>query len=175
MISKINSSKINYSILLKYIFNFLNYFSNLKFFNLKNFFRFKISIILFLSFFILPSCADFNASSDCTTIEYVNASVEIRQMERNVIGLNADSDHLNFGAVSPGTEVRRKISVEYSKSADVFVEVDGESDLKRWISITPHKFTLDENQSKEILFVLDVPADYNEGFYDGKVRFCFIE
>lgn len=110
----------------------------------------------------------------CSTLQEVNMSLAVRLISgRALLGMNADTDHLNFGAVSPGISVRRSVRLEHSR--DALVEVDVESEVAEWISITPSSFVLAGGEEKEVSFDAAVPLGATPGIYTGKAVFCINE
>ena len=110
----------------------------------------------------------------CTSREIINSSVTVRAVSGKIYyGLNADRDALKFGAVSPGTEVRRSILAQYSKDAQVTVRML--DDLAPWTIIEPRQFYLPTQTQQQVYFTLLVPGWAKDGNYTGKAEFCFTE
>ena len=113
-------------------------------------------------------------SSFCTSKEFVASSVTVKKISGKIYyGMNADTDSLKFGAVSPGTEVERSIFVEHTKDAQVSVSMLG--DLASWVIVNPHQFRLPTPTKQRVIFTLLVPPWAKDGNYTGKVEFCFKE
>lgn len=140
--------------------------------NFKNYKSFqKISSLLLVSIFIfslflLPSC-----KPTCTSINEVNASIEIVSGTRSLIGFNTEKDSLKFGRVSPGAIVKRTIEVSHTPPAEVIVAATG--NLSSWIKIEPVEFSLVPDQIQEVTFQAIIPSDAANGNYFGRVQFCF--
>ncbi len=137
-----------------------------------------ILIVLFSSLLVGLIGSSFFFSSSrmpkCTKMESINTSVEVKTIpERALIGLNADTDSLKFGAVSPGTTGRRSIKVQSDFAALVAVSVEG--GISPWVIPSPSKFGLSAKEIHEVYFELNVPLDAPDGNYLGKVNFCFQE
>ena len=142
--------------------------------------NFLISSVILISLILITGC-----TPECTTINYVNTSIEIESGNLTHIGLNTNRDSLNFGKVSPGAVVERSINVEYSKPAQVKVTAEG--DFSSWINIIPAEFFLSSpktNQemnseitleTKLIYFTVIVPEQALIKKYSGKIKFCFQE
>lgn len=107
----------------------------------------------------------------CSTIDTVNASISVQTGSLLYVGLNADTDSLKFGKVSPGSMARRSIRAQYTQDALVKVLVDG--NFASWFGITPVEFYLPATQRKEITFDVNVPENAVAGNYTATVYFCF--
>lgn len=115
-----------------------------------------------------------NILPTCHYPEIIGASIKVKNIEdKNVIGLNADTDSLQFGVVSPGVTARRSIKVHHSVPANARVSMEGP--LGAWTSISPSAFSLADNQSLEVFFTVFVPLSATEGDYIGNATFCFQE
>ncbi len=115
-----------------------------------------------------------SAPSFCTSREIIDSSVTVQAVSGRIYyGLNADRDALKFGAVSPGTEVRRSIIAQYSKDAMVTVRMLG--NIAPWAIIEPRQFYLPAQAQQEVHFTLLVPGWAKNGNYTGKAEFCFVE
>lgn len=109
----------------------------------------------------------------CSTFKTLDTSVTIELGKRPIIGINANTDSLAFGKVSPDSGVLRSVKINYTDDATVRVAVDGP--FASWVNITPATFSLPAGQSQEVAFDLYVPAGAAEGSYNGTVIFCFQE
>ncbi len=112
-----------------------------------------------------------NYFPSCTKTDLVNTSIQVDAKERRIIGLNADTDSLKFGTVSPGAIVRRAMKVGYDREAEVKVTPEG--DFASWFQISPAEFSLN-NKTKEVVFEVFVPENAAIGDYSGQISFCFI-
>lgn len=126
---------------------------------------FIIVVILILNFFFLYT------GPQCSSIQSVNTSISVREGERRIIGLNADTDSLKFGTVSPQTVARRSVYITNDRDATVTVFMEG--DFALWVNITPQEFTLKSGQNQEVQFAVRVPDYPENGDYTGQVIFCF--
>ncbi|MDP3733809.1 MAG: hypothetical protein Q8R37_01140 [Nanoarchaeota archaeon] len=126
---------------------------------------FVIVIILILNFFLLYT------GPRCSSIQSVNSSISVREGERRIIGLNADTDSLKFGTVSPQTVARRSVYITNDRDASVTVFMEG--DFAPWVNITPQEFRLKSGQNQEVQFAVRVPDYPENGDYTGNVIFCF--
>ena len=123
-----------------------------------------LAILLMLTLNILPK-------SDCSTSEIVPATLEVVHNQRNYLGFNTDRDSLNFGKVTPETQVKRSVQVGYSLPAQV--QVSAETDFSSWLRIDRAQFMLSPDKSQEVIFTVDVPKDAAPGNYSGDIKFCF--
>ncbi len=127
------------------------------------------AVIAVLAVLLLPAVPE-----PCSTEREVNLSLAVRTISgRALLGMNTDTDHLNFGAVSPGVSASRSVRIEHSRDAAVAVDV--ESEVAEWISITPSSFTLAAGEEKEVFFDAAVPLGAAPGNYTGKARFCILK
>ncbi len=107
----------------------------------------------------------------CSTIDAVNASISVQTGSLRYVGLNADTDSLKFGKVSPGSVARRSIKVQYTQDALVKVLVNGT--FASWFSVNPAEFYLPATQMREVTFDVTTPLTAIDGNYTAKVYFCF--
>lgn len=116
----------------------------------------------------------FLSGSSCTTLEKIDATLTVKIIpERNMLGLNTDTDALKFGVVSPGIAAMRKVNVQHSRDASVRARMDGE--LGRWTSISLSEFELSAGETKEVAFEVNVPTYALPGNYSGTAVFCIKE
>ncbi len=110
----------------------------------------------------------------CSHVNSIDASIEVETGNRNAVGLNTDTDSLNFGKASPGaTSNKRFVNVKYTADAEVSVFMQG--DISTWVMIEPDKFHLVVGGKKEVSFMIRVPSTAEPGNYTGKAVFCFEE
>lgn len=126
---------------------------------------FIIAAVLILNFFFLYS------GPQCSSIQSVNSSISVREGNRRIVGLNADTDSLKFGTVSPQTVARRSVYVTNNKDAKVTVFMEG--NFASWVNITPNVFKIKANTNQEVAFAVRVPDYPENGDYAGNVIFCF--
>lgn len=127
------------------------------------------SICITAILFFMTGCV---GNIPCATVDEVASSITVEMRDLPIVGLNADTDSLNFGVVSPTASAKRSINAQYSKKADVSVKAEG--DFSEWVSIEPAEFSLDGNTEK-VTFDVKVPANAAEGVYTGRMVFCFRE
>ncbi len=116
-------------------------------------------------YFKPPACDE--ASAVNTSLSVVPAAPQ----QRTLIGLNADTDSLAFGQVSPGAQIERSILVRHAQDAEVLVSV--QAPFAEWAQITPEGFFLPAAAEQKVLFRVTVPEDAAAADYEGIVRFCF--
>jgi hypothetical protein len=124
-------------------------------------------VLLALSILILA----FVWQDRCVLTETVPASLEVVKRDRGNIGLNTDTDHLNFGRVSPKLSSTRSMKLLNSKDYNIEVEVSGS--FKDWITVTPQKFSLEANEQAQVFFQASIPSFASAGNHTGTVTFCY--
>ncbi|MBI2666007.1 hypothetical protein HYX13_00180 [Candidatus Woesearchaeota archaeon] len=130
---------------------------------------FFLLLVLFIFLF-----ATFRQESPCTAVETVNASLKVKIIPgRGMLGFNADTDYLNFGVVSPGISIERKVRFQHSKNASITVTMG--RDLDVWTTIIPSSFKSTAGRETEVSFEVVVPPGAPEGEYYGKASFCIKE
>jgi hypothetical protein len=131
----------------------------------------KVAIIL-VCFIVVGGFLIFSNPKKCDSTDSVEASIIIKEIGgRTMIGLNADTDSLKFGVVSPGIIARRSIFSEYSNSAQVIVTMQG--DLNPWTTIDREQFHIDAGGREQVYFNVKVPLGTPDGNYTGRANFCF--
>jgi len=139
---------------------------------------FKLLLFAVLFLFLLVVFLFFlnHKNISCTKIDSLPTSIIVEKGAKNVVGLNADTDSLNFGKVSPGSIVKRSVKVSYNKDAVVFVSINSTFDnFNDWIKIDSTKFYLVANEDQEVFFSITVPLYAEDKDYFGEVLFCFKE
>lgn len=74
------------------------------------------------------------------------------------IGIAPFTDRLDFGELSPGTSITKKLTLDNNSSIDNYIVIfimGGVGDL---VSIEPSSFTLREGEAREVDFKLFMPA-----------------
>jgi len=129
-------------------------------------------IVAATSFLLYLEYLQFLQKNSCLDQEQITASLKVKQINgKTMIGLNTDTDSLQFGVVSSGVAAKRSIVVRHSEPAEVRVTMDGQ--LHSWTSISPASFSLSSNQSVEVFFEAKVPLYTVDGTYTGTATFCF--
>jgi len=128
---------------------------------------FVMAIVLVVNFYVL-------SQHSCTTLQKIEATLTVKIIPGlGMLGLNADTDALRFGVVSPGIAAMRKIYIEHSEDAVVQVRMQGE--LASWTSISPETFNISQGESKEVIFEVSVPKYALPGNYTGAAVLCIQE
>lgn len=123
--------------------------------------------VLSANLFFLPR-------SSCTALQKIDATMTVKIISaRAMLGLNADTDALKFGVVSPGITAMRKVKVQHPDDALVRVAMEGE--LARWTSISPAEFNLSAGETTEVALEVSVPNYALPGNYSGTAVFCIKE
>lgn len=123
-------------------------------------------LLLIFSFFFL-----YKERSDCNYIKSLPYSIEIVDTIKSEIGINTETETLNFGKVSPGASVRRFLNISDTEEVGVISLAGG--DLSSQISLAPQKFSLLPGEVKEVAVDFAVPESATAGNYVGEIRFCF--
>jgi len=133
----------------------------------------------FITFFLLGILLIFLFTtlyppSPCDHMETVNASIKVKIIPgRGMLGLNTNTDHLNFGVVSPGIMATRYVRFQHSRNASVTVTMG--RDLDVWTEIRPSSFNSTAGNITEVYFDVAVPPGAPVGEYFGKAFFCIKE
>lgn len=128
-------------------------------------------IVIILS---LLASLTFFSSTGCIPVKQLDASLKVKVLPtRGMLGLNADTDSLKFGVVSPGLIAERKVLFQHSRPAKVTVAMEG--DLAGWTSVIPAEFSSAPQETKEVRFEVQVPLDAGPGDYTGRAVFCVKE
>jgi len=102
---------------------------------------------------------------------------EVREMplflevQKGVLGLNADRDALNFGKIMPGNSGKRFLEIGFDKKAQVIIVPEGE--LAEWITVSPSNLMLEPGDKKEVTLTANVPGSAEERKYTGKIKLYF--
>ena len=101
---------------------------------------------------------------------------EVRETEMtlevaNKLGLNTDTDQLNFGVNFAGNENKRFMEISFPKKTRVLIKLRG--DLAFWVVVSENNFLLEPDQTKRLTFTAFIPKDAQEGVYNGKAIFYF--
>ena len=129
-----------------------------------------LAIVLALSLFTFWLAAQ---QASCTVTKTIEMSLTVDEKARLAVGINADTDHLNFGKVSPLSDVRRSVLVNETAPSQVKVFLRGE--VGSWTTVQNPDFSLLSREPYEVEFIVSVPASAQEGNYSGKAIFCFLE
>lgn len=135
--------------------------------------RKKVAFI-FLLIIALFGAYSYFSWPGCSLVHQIPASVEVRTVPgRALLGFNTDTDSLQFGAISPASDVTRSLTVQHVQDSQVRLTATG--DIFFWLSISPQEFSLPAATSQQVFFTLSVPPNAAEGTYNGTVTLCFRE
>lgn len=87
----------------------------------------------------------------------------------NAISFVLDDDILHFGGGPAGARLRRGMNVTTSKDALLKISWSGDGN----IFLSENNFFITANESKSLMFYLDIPPDLEEGSYSGELVFEF--
>ena len=135
--------------------------------------NFSNKILLLVLIGILTFTLFLKGQARCDSVNFINASLELVQQERKLLGFNTDRDGLHFGKVSPGATVTKTIFVNYTVPAEVIVTAAGS--LSPWLAIEPQQFEITPLQTQEVTVQAIIPETALAGNYTGSVEFCFRE
>ena len=112
--------------------------------------------------------------ASCSSVQTIDASIKVKIIPgRGMLGLNADTDSLKFGVVSPGMIATRKVTVQHPRKAMASIAMKGQ--LSSWTAVSPSVVELEAGETKEVLFEVAVPAEALVGNYTGEAVFCIKE
>lgn len=89
------------------------------------------------------------------------------------IGLNADTDCINFGKLMPGTSGERAIFMTNKASYPLRVAILKSGYIADWVDISENNFVLKKKERKKIVFEAFAPENFDFGNYTGKVQIIF--
>ena len=88
------------------------------------------------------------------------------------IGLNADSDSLNFGTLLPNTEGIKSITITNQEDYPMEIIISNSGQIEHWIQISDNNFILDSGKNKSVTFTV-TPSTKEIGSYNGIVMVVF--
>ena len=94
-------------------------------------------------------------------------------VQKEVMGLNTDTDALRFGSLRSGGGSNRFVEISSEKPSWVTVQLKG--DLAQWVWVSNESFFLDKGEVDKVRFKLDVPGSAESGNYTGTAVFIFKE
>lgn len=128
----------------------------------------KLLLILFATV-LISSAATFNIHSLYRYYEVREIDMALEVAPK--LGMNTDTDMLNFGANYPGNSCKRFVDISFPEEAEVVIKFEGQ--LAHWVSVDDNNFILDADENKHLSFLTSIPSDADEGNYTGKVKFYF--
>ena len=107
---------------------------------------------------------------------YIVKEVKVVPMDVKVSdhsGFNLDTDAMHFGLVmSPGA-VERSMIISHGSDEPLRVEIKTEGVMSEWVYPEEDSFVLWPNQSKEVMFDINVPENIEYGHYNGTIKIFF--
>ena len=91
----------------------------------------------------------------------------------STIGINADTDALYYGRVSPGHGGWRKIDITNLVNYDQLVHVSFAGEVIDWMGTQQNDFILEPGEAKTVKIDMNVPSDIVYGKYEGEAIFTF--
>lgn len=109
-------------------------------------------------------------------IKFIGAeNIQIINMEltvRDVVGLNADTEMLNFGIIMPGSGVTRRINITNTNPYNVSVRLFKEGNISEFVNFQ-QEHIVESNTSKSIDITAGIPFDTPSESYSGKLKVAF--
>jgi hypothetical protein len=91
--------------------------------------------------------------------------MEIKVEDR--LAFNLDPDALRFGATPPGSSAERGIEIKNYKLYPLKVEMYATGMLSDWLRSYENYFVVMPQESRNVTFTVDVPAEASFGSYTG--------
>lgn len=85
------------------------------------------------------------------------------------VSMLLDTDILHFGGGPAGARLQRGLNITTSKDAKVKISWIGDGN----IVVSENNFLIHANESKNLLFYLDIPSNASQGSYTGELIFEF--
>ncbi|HLD02785.1 MAG TPA: hypothetical protein VJC07_03750 [Candidatus Nanoarchaeia archaeon] len=113
------------------------------------------------------------AVASASTYLFYNAfiiqDVEVIEFDVNVAnysGFNLDKDKMHFGAVMPGTQSRREITITAKDDQRVTIKVTGVD----FVYPKENDFRMAKGESRSVLIIAAPYEGLDYGFYEGEIR-----
>ncbi|MCA9477864.1 MAG: hypothetical protein KC535_01825 [Nanoarchaeota archaeon] len=129
----------------------------------------RTSAIILISFIVVVLVATIIIALKDSPKEI--ATIPYRFAVKDNLGINLDSDSLQFGGGVPGVILQRSLNISAPFDAVVHIESEGPGK----VMVDQNDFFLFASTQKELLFSLIVPADLALGDYEGTVYISFYE
>ena len=136
---------------------------------------FKIKVLIFWSCLIAVIIIGMWGVLNIRTGEFTEIiPIVINVSEERQIGVHMTEDEkiLNFGAIFPGSKVKRIMNLERGNEppAQVHIFIDG--NIKNWTSFDKDNFILDN--PTDVNIVVTVPDAAEKGMYSGNVTINYV-
>ena len=122
---------------------------------------FIIGIVLTLSAYLYFNVLDYQ---EFDTAVFIN---------NGSVGLNSNTDALNFGKCNPGGGVIKYVDISSKEPALLKIYISG--NISNMVSYEGEPIVLEPNITRTIVFNLDAPKNISLGSYTGKVRILFLK
>ena len=103
-------------------------------------------------------------------VEYHTIPVDFK-VARGVGGLDADTDALHFGTLTPGGLGKRNMLVTPARDARLVVSFSGQA--APFMTVQPDNVRVEKGVPLRLNFTLAMPANATPGNYTGEARFYF--
>ena len=129
--------------------------------------RYLKGILLFLAVFILLSASTLYIYFR-VQLESVDEYKMYVRVNDEYSQLKIDNDVVAFSNMKPDMKDTRFIRLK-NEGGEHLVEVVATGEIADWVDISDAKFTINENEEKEIQVAVSVPEEASLGEYDGKL------
>ena len=102
--------------------------------------------------------------------QYVDLRLKVRGF---LIGVNTDTDAVNFGAVPAGSAGERKINITNTDMMPHKIMIKAHGNISSWIAVSDNGFVLGPQETKEISVFAEVPEGTSDGYYGGTLEIVF--
>ncbi len=82
-------------------------------------------------------------------------------------------NRLDLGTMPPGSRAERILSLSHKHSKPLTVHISVYGELSDWTEIEKNDILVEPGESAESRMVFEMPADAEEGTYDGKIKMYF--
>lgn len=128
------------------------------------------TLILFLAIFLFGVGLALTAYYGFYLQEYRTVPIDFR-VERGVGGLDADTDALHFGTLTPGGGGWRSMTVTPARDARLVISFSGQA--APFMAVQPDNVLVAEGVPLRLNFTVSMPENVTVGNYTGEARFFF--
>lgn len=128
-------------------------------------------IIALILFFLVYVTA--NIFTDVLIHEKHSVAMKLKVEGTRVVGINTDTDMINFGIVPGGSTGIRRINVTNNYDKELFVVIKTYGNFSDWISVSDNEFRIQPGSKEEITIKAKVPRDTDIGVYRGRLEVVF--
>ena len=110
-----------------------------------------------------------------TTVVYQRFEIpmKIRVRADGYVGINTDTDSINFGSVPRGGTGEKVINVTNGDDKPHLIRIKSRGDISEWISVSDNNFIMQPGTVNEIKIKARTPMDINPGNYTGTLEVIF--